>query len=181
VKNISSSDTGNSSVVVSYDYGTDDKSAGSNKPPMFNGNPDIFPWWKTKMYSHVMGLYEELWDILEDGVGDLVLDEEGDVVDRKKHTIAHKKLYKKHHRIKGILVDALPHKEYLKMSDKYTAKAMFASLCSNFEGNTKVREVKATMFVQQYEICIMKDDEDIETMCSSLFLARIMLIICYMC
>jgi len=28
-----------------------------------------------------MGLNEELWDILEDGVGDLDLDEEGAVVD----------------------------------------------------------------------------------------------------
>jgi len=33
-----------------------------------------------------MGLDEELWDILEDGVGDLVLDEEGAAIDRKKHT-----------------------------------------------------------------------------------------------
>jgi len=31
-----------------------------------------------------MGLDEELWDILEDGVGDLVLDEEGATIDRKK-------------------------------------------------------------------------------------------------
>jgi hypothetical protein len=66
---------------------------------MFNGNPDTFSWWKTKMYSSIMGLYEELWDILEDGVGDFVLDEEGDVVDRKKHTAAQKKLYKKHHKM----------------------------------------------------------------------------------
>ena len=42
---------------------------------------------------------------------------------------------------------ALPHKEYLKMSDKSTAKAMFTSLCANYEGNKKVREAKATMLV----------------------------------
>jgi len=56
-----------------------------------------------------MGLDEELWDILQDGVGDLVMDEESVVVDKKKHTTAHKKLYKKHHKIRGILVAALPH------------------------------------------------------------------------
>ena len=44
-----------------------------------------------------------------------------------------------------ILVAALPHKEYLKMSDKSTAKAMFTSLCLNYEGNKKVREAKATI------------------------------------
>jgi len=51
--------------VVAYDYGTsEDKSFGSNKPPMFNGDPETFSWWKTKMYSHIMGLDEELWDVL---------------------------------------------------------------------------------------------------------------------
>jgi len=51
---------------------------------MLNGDPETFSWWKTKMYSHIMGLDEELSDVLEDGVGDLVLNEEGVVVDRKK-------------------------------------------------------------------------------------------------
>ena len=85
-------------------------------------------------------------------VGNLRLDEEGVALDRKAHTIEQKKLYKKHHLIKGILVAALPHKEYLKMSDKSTAKAMFTSLCGNYEGNKKVREAKATMLVHQYEL-----------------------------
>ena len=50
------------------------------------------------------------------------------------------------------------------MSDKSTAKAMFASLCSNYEGNKKVKEVKVIMMVQQNELFRMKEDEDIETM-----------------
>ncbi|KEH15595.1 hypothetical protein MTR_0758s0030 [Medicago truncatula] len=104
------------------------KSSSSIKPPMFNRDPDTFSWWKTKMYSHIMGLDEELCDVLEDGVGDLVLDEEGTTIDRKKHTTAQKKMHKKHHKIRGILVAALPHKEYFKMSDKSIVKAMFASL-----------------------------------------------------
>ena len=79
----------------------------------------------------------------------LKLDEEGAALDRKAHTAEQKKLYKKHHTIRGILVAALPHKEYLKMSDKSTAKAMFTSLCSLYDGNKKVREVKATMLVHK--------------------------------
>ena len=35
--------------------------------------------------------------------------------------------------------------EYMKMSDKSTANAMFASLCANYEGSKKVREAKALM------------------------------------
>jgi len=69
-----------------------------------------------------MGLDEELWDILEDGVGDLVLDGEGAVVDRKKHTPDQKKMYKKHHKIRGSLVTDIPRAEYMKMSDKSTTK-----------------------------------------------------------
>ena len=133
---------------------------------MFNGDPETFSWWKTKMYSYIMGLDEELQDVLEDGVGDFVLDEDETAIDRKKHTTAQKKMYKKHHKIRGILVAALPHNEYLKMSDKSTTKAMVASLCSNYEGNKKVREAKATMLVHQYELFKMKEDDDIETMYS---------------
>ena len=31
-----------SGIAISYDYGTDNKSSGSNKPPMFNGDLDTF-------------------------------------------------------------------------------------------------------------------------------------------
>jgi len=96
----------------------------------------------------------------------LALDEEGAAIDRKKHNAAHKKMYKKHHKIRGILVASLPRTEYLKMSDKSTAKAMFDSLCANYEGSKKVREAKAIMLVHQYELFKRKDDESIEAMYS---------------
>jgi len=49
-------------AAIQYGYGTEDKSSssGSNKPPMFNGDPETSSWWKTKMYNHNMGLDEEL-------------------------------------------------------------------------------------------------------------------------
>ena len=150
-----------------YDYGTsDDKKSDSGKAPKFNGNLGEFSWWKTNMYSHIMGFDEELCDILEDGVVDFALDEEGVSIDRKKHTPAQKKLYKMHHKIRGILVASIPRTKYMKMSDKSTAKAMFASLCANYEGGKKVREAKALMIVHQYEFFKMKDDESIEEMYS---------------
>ena len=97
-----------------------------------------------------MGLDEELWDILEDGVGDLDLDEEGAAIDRKKYTPEQKKLYKKHHKIRGSLVTAIPRAEYMKMSDKSTAKVMFASLYANYEGSQKVREAKALILLRRW-------------------------------
>ena len=65
---------------------------------------------------------------------------------------------KKHQKIRGILVDALAQWEYLKMSDKSLAKTLFSSLCSNYEGNKKVREAEDTIFVHQYELFKMKED-----------------------
>ena len=85
-------------AAIPYDYSINtnkhERSANHNKPPMFNGDPEMFSWWKTKMYSHIMGMDDELWDIFEEGVGDLKLDEEGAALDRKAHTAEQKKLYK---------------------------------------------------------------------------------------
>jgi len=158
----SSSGQNNNNNVVPYDYG--DKKDDSGKIPKFKGDHEEFSWWKTNFYNYVMGLDEELWDLLEDGVGDLVLDEEWAAVDKKKHTPAHNKIYKKHHKIRGSLVLDIPRVEYMKMSDKSTAKAMFASLCANYEGSKKVTEAKTLMLVHQYELFKMKDDESIEQM-----------------
>jgi len=57
-------------------------------------------------------------------------------------------VYKKHHKVRGIIIDALPQSEYLKLGDK------------------KVREAKANLLVQQYEMFKMKEGENIETMFS---------------
>jgi len=54
----------------------------------------------------------------------------------------------------------------MKTSGKSTAKAMFASLCANYEGSKKVREAKVLMLVHHYELFKMKDDESIEQMYS---------------
>jgi len=54
----------------------------------------------------------------------------------------------------------------MKVSDKSTAKAMFASLCASYEGSKKVREAKALILVHQYELFKMKEDESIEQMYS---------------
>ena len=52
-----------SGVTIPYDDSNNNKnerSANDNKPLMFNGDPNMFSWWKTKMYRHIMGMDEEL-------------------------------------------------------------------------------------------------------------------------
>ena len=98
-ENASSSGAGSGSSggsAIPYDYSNNtnkhERSAYHNKSPMFNGDLEMFSWWKTKIYSHIMGMDDELWDILEEGDGDLKLDKEGAAFDRKAHTAKQKKL-----------------------------------------------------------------------------------------
>lgn len=86
--------------------------------------------------------------------------------DTKSLTPTQKKTFRKHHRVRRILVEALPHSEYIKIIDKSTAIIIFESLVATYEGNQQVKEAKANLLVQQYELSRMKEDEDIETMFS---------------
>ena len=47
------------------------------------------------MYTYIIGLDDELWYILEDGI-DMVVDGVGMVKDRKTPTPSQKKVYRKH-------------------------------------------------------------------------------------
>ncbi|KAK2428806.1 bromodomain-containing protein [Trifolium repens] len=152
--------------AVSYDYDVKDKT--NNKAQKFNGDASTFSWWKDKIYSHLIRLDDELWDLVEEGVTFKGLDEKGklSVEERKKFTPTDKKAYKKHHKVKDLLIGCITHDEYLKITDKSTAKSIYDSLCSTYEGNKQVQEAKATLLIQQYELFRMKDDENIESMYS---------------
>jgi len=60
---IDSSRSGQNNVVP-HDYGASNKKSDSSKAPKFNGDLEEFSWWKTNMYSYIVGLDDELWDIL---------------------------------------------------------------------------------------------------------------------
>jgi hypothetical protein len=140
----------------------------SDRALFFNGDPTTFPFWKTKMYSYIIGSNDDLWDLVEDGVEFDNMDEKGVVRNdyRKLFIAEQKKEYKKHHKVKNILVGALTHAEYLKITNKSSAKSIWDSLCFTYEGNKQVKEAKANLLVHQYELFKMKEDENIETMFS---------------
>lgn len=117
----------------------------------------------SKMDTHIIDLDDELWDILEDDI-DIEVNRVGMVSDRKSVTHAQKNIYIKHHKVISILVDALPHYEYIKIIDKSISTTIFKSLCVIYEGNQQVQEAKTNLLVQQYELFRMKEDENIESM-----------------
>ncbi|KAK2374267.1 putative mitochondrial protein [Trifolium repens] len=154
---------------VPFDYDSNSRQRrASDKVPFFNGTETSYPFWKTNMYSYIMSIDCDLWDMVEDGVNFENMDLEGVVSsqNRKAFTPTQKLEYKKHHSVKGMMTNAISHDEYLKIGDKKTAKSIWDSLKSKYEGNKQVKEVKANLLVHQYELFKMKDGEDIETMFS---------------
>lgn len=104
-----------------HDQNTSEKNNYIARPLTFSGHSTEFEWWKSKMYTHIIGLNDKLWDILEDSI-DIQVNGVGMVFDGKFLTPDQKKIYRKHHRVRGILVDALPLSEYIKIIDKSTEK-----------------------------------------------------------
>lgn len=157
----------NNEFSYNYDSNAHERKS-SDKVPFFNGTETAYPFWKTKMYSHIIGIDCDLWDLVEEGVAFDNMDKEGVVSyqNRKSFTPTQKLEYKKHHSVKGMMTNAISHDEYLKIGDKRTAKSIWESLKSKYEGNKQVREAKANLLVHQYELFKMKDGEDIETMFS---------------
>ncbi|KAK2354920.1 putative mitochondrial protein [Trifolium repens] len=154
---------------VPFDYDSNSRQRrASDKVPFFNGTETSYPFWKTNMYSYIMSIDCDLWDMVEDGVNFENMDLEGVVSsqNRKAFTPTQKLEYKKHHSVKGMMTNAISHDEYLKIGDKRTAKSIWDSLKSKYEGNKQVKEAKANLLVHQYELFKMKDGEDIETMFS---------------
>jgi hypothetical protein len=54
--------------VVSHAYSTDEKQSQPHKLQMFTRDHEKFSWCKSKMYTHISGVDDSLWDIIEDGL-----------------------------------------------------------------------------------------------------------------
>lgn len=105
-------DTGNGTpnphVAINHDYINSEKNNYTTRPSTFTGDSTEFEWWKRKMYTHIISLDDELWDIIEYGIN-ITINGVGMLSDRKTLTLAQEKTYIKHHRVRDILVDVLPH------------------------------------------------------------------------
>src|SRR3954454_18568614 len=77
-----------------------------------------------------------------------------------------KKLFRNHHKCRTVLLNAISHVEYEKISNRETAYDIYESLKMTHEGNAQVKETKALALIQKYEAFKMEDDENIEKMFS---------------
>lgn len=95
------------------------------------------------MYNDITNPNDGLWVILEDGIN-IQVNGAGMVSDKKSLTPAQKMIYIKHHRVKGILVDPLPHLEYFKIIDKSISKTILNPYALHMKGTNKSRKQRLT-------------------------------------
>src|SRR4051812_43467721 len=77
-----------------------------------------------------------------------------------------KKEFKNHHKLRFILLNAISHVEYEKITNREIAHDIFESLKMTHEGDAQVKETKALALIQKYEAFRMENDENIEAMFS---------------
>ncbi|GAV65592.1 UBN2 domain-containing protein, partial [Cephalotus follicularis] len=65
---------------------------------------------------------------------------------------------------KHIIICAINFNNFIRVSSCISAKEMWDRLEITYEGTNKVKEVKTNMFVHEYEMFIMHENEDIKTM-----------------
>ena len=116
----------------------------STKPPMFDG--ENFDYWKDRIESFFLVYDADLWDLVVDGYSHPV-DSEGKKVERNSMTEGQKKEFKNHHKARIILLNAISHTEYEKITNRDTAHDMFESLKMTHEGNIQVKETKALALI----------------------------------
>src|SRR3954468_4232330 len=133
---------------------------GYNRPPVFDG--ENFEYWKDRLESYFLC---HLWDVVLDSYRHPV-NARGLKMSRQEMSDDQKKQFKNHHKSRTILLNAISHVEYEKITNRETAYDIFESLKMTREGNAKVKETKALALIQKYEAFKMEDDEDIEKMFS---------------
>src|SRR4051812_17022747 len=132
---------------------------GYTRPPVFDG--ENFEYWKDKLESYFLGLDGYLWDLLMDGYKHPV-NASGVKLTRQEMSDDQKRLFRNHHKCRTVLLNAISHAEYEKISNRETAYDIYESLKMTHEGNAQVKETKALALIQEYEAFKMEDDEDIE-------------------
>lgn len=131
-----SSSTNTNTVSNSYE----DRDRITTKPPIFYGE-NIY-YWKDRIESFFLGYDADLWDLVIDGYSHPT-NSEGKKVERKSMTEVQKNEFKNHHEARTIMLNAISHTKYEKITNRDTTHDMFESLKMTHEGNLQVKETKA--------------------------------------
>ncbi|KAK2422403.1 gag-protease polyprotein [Trifolium repens] len=136
-----------------------------NRAPIFNG--DHFDYWKSSMRIHINSFDGEVWNAIENGPFVPTITDLNGVVTNKpmtQWTDDEKKKVNYDAKAQNILISSLGIEQFYHVSHCSTAKEMWDTLVTHFEGTNEVKISKINTLTQEFELFHMQDGETIADM-----------------
>ncbi|KAK2444047.1 gag-protease polyprotein [Trifolium repens] len=136
-----------------------------NRAPIFNG--DHFDYWKSSMRIHINSFDGEVWNAIENGpFVPTITDAHGIVTNKPmaQWTEEEKKKVNYDAKAQNILISSLGIDQFYHVSHCQSAKEMWDTLVTHFEGTNDVKISKINTLTQEFELFHMLDGETIEDM-----------------
>ncbi|KAK2422441.1 gag-protease polyprotein [Trifolium repens] len=136
-----------------------------NRAPIFNG--DHFDYWKSSMRIHINSFDGEVWNAIENGpFVPTITDAHGIVTNKPmaQWTEEEKKKVNYDAKAQNILISSLGIDQFYHVSHCQSAKEMWDTLVTHFEGTNDVKISKINTLTQEFELFHMLDGESIEDM-----------------
>ncbi|KAK2402924.1 gag-protease polyprotein [Trifolium repens] len=136
-----------------------------NRAPVFNG--DHFDYWKSSMRIHINSFDSEVWNTIENGpFAPTITDAHGVVANKPmaQWTDEEKKKVNYDAKAQNILISSLGIDQFYHVSHCESAKEMWDTLVTHFEGTNDVKISKINTLTQEFELFHMLDGESIEDM-----------------
>ncbi|KAK2416799.1 gag-protease polyprotein [Trifolium repens] len=136
-----------------------------NRAPIFNG--DHFDYWKSSMCIHINSFDGEVWNAIENGpFVPTITDAHGIVTNKPMAQWMEEEKKKANYDAKAqnILISSLGIDQFYHVSHCQSAKEMWDTLVTHFEGTNDVKISKINTLTQEFELFHMLDGETIEDM-----------------
>ncbi|WJX19176.1 hypothetical protein P8452_08893 [Trifolium repens] len=136
-----------------------------NRAPIFNG--DHFDYWKSSMRIHINSFDGEVWNAIENGPFVPTITDPHGIVENKpmaQWTDDEKKKVNYDAKAQNILISSLGNEQFYHVSHCSTAKEMWDTLVTHFEGTNEVKISKINTLTQEFELFHMQDGETIADM-----------------
>ncbi|KAK2451034.1 hypothetical protein QL285_010121 [Trifolium repens] len=136
-----------------------------NRAPIFNG--DHFDYWKSRMRIHINSFDGEVWNAIENGPFVTTNTDPNGILTNKpmaQWTDDDKKMVSYDAKAQNILISSLGIEQFYHVSHCSSAKEMWDTLVTHFEGTNEVKISKINTLTQEFELFHMQDGETIADM-----------------
>ena len=130
-------------------------------------NEANYSYWKERMRIFIQSTNYDLWKIIMNGPDtSLKMGEDGQRVPRtdEEWTPEEKKKVKMHAKEINLMHCAISFEKYRKVSRYKSAKEIWDKLQLTYEGTKQIKQTKTNMFMREYELFCMREDENIDEM-----------------